>query len=97
MFHVKHNSYTNPTYEPFHAQSDEFNGSIEFMQSYPVVGNWYGRSFSCFVGRRAIATDKHFRSPEMLLQVGVFSYSVLPCQDALLNSSRTAANDFDAK
>jgi hypothetical protein len=41
---------------------------------------------------------KHFKCPESLLPVCVLlSFSVLPCQNALQNASRTAANDSDAK
>jgi hypothetical protein len=67
--------------------------------SWCTAWNRCGRNFSCFVARWALVTNKHFACPEILLPVCVLllSYSVLPCQDtALLNASRTAANDFDA-
>jgi hypothetical protein len=49
--------------------------------SWCTAWNRYGRNFSCFVARWTFVTDKHFLCPDILLPVGVLSYSVLPCQD----------------
>jgi hypothetical protein len=64
--------------------------------SWSTALNWYGYNFSCFVTWWAPVTDKHFPCHKILFPVNIFlSYSVLPCQDTLLNASWTAANDFD--
>jgi hypothetical protein len=35
VFHIKRKTTT--THEPLHTQNDETNGSVEFLQPYPVV------------------------------------------------------------
>jgi hypothetical protein len=50
--------------------------------SWWTAWNWYGHSFSRFVARCALVTDKLFRCPQTLLPVGVFMpYSVFHSQD----------------
>jgi hypothetical protein len=73
VFHK--NATLTATHEPLHAQNDETNGNIEFLQPYPVV-----------------AADALFEIGTAVILFGTYFSGY-----ALLNASRTAANDFDEK
>jgi hypothetical protein len=82
-------------HEPRHAQKGDSVSYIESLHSYPVVAadttlNLYCRNFRCFVTRWAARVIvQHFLWPDILFPV-LLGY-------ALLNTSRTAANDFFTK
>jgi hypothetical protein len=87
------------THEPLHIQNDETDVNIEFLQPYPVVAADALLEIGTATISAVLSLDerlsqnKHFVHPEVLLillPVGVLlSY--------LLNASRRATIDFDAK
>jgi hypothetical protein len=80
LFHLKFNPIT---YKPLHAQNDETNGSIEFLQPYPVVAAETMLEIGTAVISAVLSLDEQlsqtnsFPFSKILLPIGVLlSYSV---------------------
>jgi hypothetical protein len=84
VFHLKRNPNYNtyrPTASPTKRRNEWILAAVSRCCSWCTAWNLYGRNFSCLVTNQCI--------------VVLFGTFLLGC--ALLNASRTAANDFDAK
>jgi hypothetical protein len=90
-------------HESLHAQNDETNGNIRFLQAHPLVSvdamlKINTAVISAVFIRSMSICHKHSLRPESFVTSRCI---VLLCtflsEYALLNNSRTAANDFHAK
>jgi hypothetical protein len=102
MFHLKHIQTTS--HEPLDTQNDESNDSIGFLQPYPVVAADALLEISTSVISAVLSLDEHLSQTNTYCAPKFCFQSVYCCLIryslsgyALLNASRTAANDFDAK
>jgi hypothetical protein len=94
----------NPTHELLRAQNDETNGNIEFLQPYPIVAADALLEIGTAVISAVLSLDEHLSQtntscvPKFCTSrciVVLFGNSLSGY--ALVNGSRTATNDFDAK
>jgi hypothetical protein len=97
--------FKTTTHGPLHAQNDERNGNVEFLQLYPVVAADAVLEIGPVVIADILSLDEHLSQiktscvPKFFLQVGVLFalFGTFLSEYALLNASRTAKNDFGVK
>jgi hypothetical protein len=103
MFHLKRKPLVT-THEHLHAQNNKTNSSIEFLQSYPVVEADALLEIGTAVISAVLSLDEHLSQtntscvPKFCYQsVYVVFFGTSVPGYALLNTSRTTADDSDAK
>jgi hypothetical protein len=105
--HRRHRRLENPkllTHETLHAQNDKTNGSIEFEQPYPVVAADALLQIGTAVISAVLSLNDHLSqttfpvSRNFVTSQYIFVlFGTSLSGYALLNASRTAANDLDSK